>query len=76
MRQSVMMVVYAVGELPGGVGDSAQVERAGACGVHWEVGGDRRHLSLYAQLQRRAADLRRVRQQRRLPTEKDLGENS
>ena len=29
-----MMVVYAVGELPGGVGDSAQVERAGACGVH------------------------------------------
>jgi len=39
------------------------------------VGSDRRYLPLYAQLQRRLTDLRRLRQQRHLPTEKDLGEN-
>jgi len=31
---------------------------------------------MYAQLQRRIADLRRFRQQRYLPTEEDLGKNS
>ena len=40
------------------------------------MGSDRGYLSLYAQLQRRPADLCSLRQQRRLPTKKDLGENS
>ena len=62
------------GESSGGVGDCASSEHAGSSVMYREVGCHRRHLSMYAQLQWRAPDLRCFRQQLRLSTAQDLGE--
>ena len=62
------------GESFGCVGDRVAVEPPGPRDVHREVGGHRRHLPLHAQLQRRAADLRGLRQQLPVPAEENLGE--
>ena len=62
------------GQSAGGVGGRPEAAAAGASVVYREVGGHRRHLPLHAQLQRSAADLRRVRQQLRLPPATHLGE--
>ena len=42
--------------------------------MYREVGRDRRHLSLHAQLQRGAPDLCRLRQQLRVPPQENMGE--
>ena len=64
--------LYA-GESAGGDRDRESSEPAGARGLHREVGRHRRHLSLHAQLQRRPADLCRLRQQLCVPAEENLG---
>ena len=62
------------GEPPGGVRDRPPPERAGKSRVHREVGSDRRHLPLHAELQRRATDLCSLRQQLRVSPQENMGE--
>ncbi len=61
------------GESPRRVRGGAQTEYDGARRLHREVGRHRRHLPLHAQLQRRPADLRRLRQQLCVPAQENVG---
>lgn len=63
------------GQSAGRQRDRMSSDGPGARRVHREMGDCRRHLPVHAQLQRSASDLRRVRQQRRVPVEENLGEN-
>jgi len=55
-------LLCCIGQLSGSVGDSSPVKHPRSSCVYWEVGSSGWYLSLYAQLQRSAADLRRLRQ--------------
>lgn len=59
---------------PGRERDSEAVQHHGARRGHREVGRRRGHRARPAQLQRRAADLRCLQQQRGVPAQEDVGE--